>query len=110
MSLQVLPGFNAGTLAIGSAGQHADHRWKTLATAAVIRLSMGGEFTTDDVWAQLEPQGVTTHENRALGAVMKAMQKCGLIAPTDHFRCSARAINHNRPVRIWLAKATAWPC
>ena len=112
MTLQaVVPGHNAGTLAIGAVGQHADLRWKTLATAAVIRLSMQGGghagFTTDDVWAQLEPQGVTTHENRARGAVMKTRQACGLIAPAQEWRGSARAANHGRPVRVWRGQVAA---
>jgi len=109
MSLQhVLPGHNAGTLAIGAAGQHADVRWRTLATAAILRLAFqGGSFTTDDVWTVVEPFGVTTHDNRALGAVMKAMQRTGLIEATTTFLPSTRAVNHNRPVRVWRATQVA---
>ena len=109
MSLQpALPGHALTTLAIGAAGLHADHRWRTLVTAATIRLVLLAEaFTTDDVWDQLDSQGVTTHDNRALGAVMKAMQQCGLIEATTTFLPSSRTVNHHRPVRVWRATQVA---
>ena len=109
MTQAVLPGHRAATLAVGAAGAHMDHRWKTLATAAVLRLALSASagFTTDDVWAQLDPHAIVTHDNRALGAVMKAMQKCGLIEATTTFVPSARTVNHNRPVRVWRTKTVA---
>ena len=77
-------------------------------TAATIRLVLLAEaFTTDDVWDQLDSQGVTTHDTRALEAVMKAMQKCGLIEATTTFLPSSHTINHHRTVRVWRATQVA---
>jgi hypothetical protein len=43
----------------------------------------------------------TTHEPRALGAVMRQLARDGVIEPTDTYAPSGRSQNHNRPQRIW---------
>jgi len=62
-------------------------------------------FTTDDVWAVIHASGefVSFTDARAMGAVMKRMQKEGIIAPTDppRFQRSKRAVCHRNPKLVW---------
>lgn len=62
------------------------------------------DFTTDDIWQALSQASLPTpHEPRALGALMIAAQRSGLIAPTDRYRQSQRPQCHARPIRVWQA-------
>ena len=60
------------------------------------------EFTTDDVWPLLT---TSTHEPRALGAVMRKAAKAGGIKRTDRVRKSSRVACHQRPIAVW---ESAW--
>jgi len=57
-------------------------------------------FTTDEVWARLDPD-MRTHEPRAMGAMMRQAAKAGLITATDGYEQSTRPECHARPVRVW---------
>jgi hypothetical protein len=87
--------------AIAQVEANADRNWMVAAQAAVAVLAMThDEFTTDDMWAALrEVDG--THEPRAMGAVMRAAARRGLIVKTDRVVNSRRAECHARPVAIW---------
>ena len=62
------------------------------------------DFTTDDIWRELATAPLPTpHEPRALGALMVAAHRAGLIAPTDRYRQSKRPECHARPIRVWQA-------
>ncbi len=62
------------------------------------------DFTTDDIWCELERQSIATpHEPRAIGAVVVAVKRLGLIAPTNRYRPSNRPECHARPIRVWQA-------
>ncbi len=62
------------------------------------------DFTTDDIWQALATASLPTpHEPRALGALMLAAHRAGLIAPTDRYRQSKRPECHARPIRVWQA-------
>ena len=62
------------------------------------------DFTTDDIWCELERRNVMTpHEPRAIGAVVVAVKRLGLIAPTNRYRPSNRPECHARPIRVWQA-------
>lgn len=76
--------------AIARAEAHATEAWLAAAERIILAISAGGEFTTDQVWDGLAAAGVTTHEPRALGAVMRRMAKHGHIGPTGTYRQSAR--------------------
>ena len=90
--------------AIDRVGEHANPTWKAKALAVVARLSRNcGEFTTDDVWEALALIGESTHEPRALGAIMQAARKQGICFPTETYIPSARTACHARPVRVWRA-------
>lgn len=59
------------------------------------------EMTSDDVWRLLGQDDPTTHEPRALGAMLKKAAAEGWLEPTEVYRPSARATCHARPVRVW---------
>ena len=62
------------------------------------------DFTTDDIWRELATAPLPTpHEPRALGALMIAAHRAGLITPTDRYRQSKRPECHARPIRVWQA-------
>lgn len=95
--------FAARDEAIDRADAHADEAWKQHAEKVVAWTALAlREFTTDDVWDSLDP-AYSTHEPRALGAVMKRMAARGVIVPTDRYQTSKRSECHNRPVRVWRA-------
>ncbi len=59
------------------------------------------EVTINDIWPALEQQGVSTHENRAAGPVMRRCAKNGWIAKTDRTIRSVRSTRHKGDVRVW---------
>lgn len=80
----------------------ASEEWKAAAWDAVKSVSGRlAYFTTDDVWEALRESAVSTHENRAMGAVMTRARKAGLIFPTDEWRKSNRPECHSNPKRVW---------
>lgn len=91
----------AASAAITDADDHADTEWKAAARRAVRHVADANlYFTTDLIWPLLDGD-VTTHERRAMGAIMKWAHREGLIAPTDRFTASTRGVNHAQPLRVW---------
>lgn len=88
--------------AIARVEANADLGWANEARHAVKRCMLLGTFTTDDVWASMHER-YHTHERRALGAVMKRLQREGAIRPTGEWQASARPECHGRPIRVWRA-------
>ena len=87
--------------AIDRVDRNADPDWKEHALTVVEQLAMTrATFTTDDVWARLDP-AFATHEPRALGAVMRKAAALGLIRATSTYENSTRVECHGRPVRVW---------
>lgn len=105
---QIASDIGATTLALNSA--YAEERrarnahWWACATEAVERLVLRNRpFTADDVWYELRatrPEAQTT-DNRAMGSVMQAACRDGLIVPTPEFRASNRRSTHRNPKRVW---------
>jgi hypothetical protein len=89
--------------AIAQVEANADREWKTAALGAVRWLAANRvEFTSDDVWRLLPDQSAaTTHEPRALGAVMRKAARDGLVRKTDRVVNSTRVECHARPVAVW---------
>ena len=82
--------------------RNANAEWLQVAFLCVIDVArIMRTFTTDDVWQRVGLLGVTTHEPRAMGAVMRRAVREGLCVPTDRYEKSARPECHARPVRIW---------
>lgn len=104
MTVASLFGDEQPDAAIAEAEAHADERWFAQALAVVRVLAHRGEpFTTDDVWARLDRMGTSTHEPRAMGAVMRRAKTAGLCQPTDEYRPSVRPEHHRGPVRVWVS-------
>jgi hypothetical protein len=81
----------------------ADEGWLRAAKQAVWVLCLRGEsFTTDDVWEHLDALGVTTHEPRALGAVMRAAATAGFIRKSNQYVNTRRPAAHSRPIPQWF--------
>lgn len=90
--------------AIAQAGQHADDQWRDTAHTVVRELANAGvPFTTDHVWAVLDDLDATTHEPRALGAVIQQASRAGVIRPTGRWVKSTRGVNHAREIKEWSA-------
>lgn len=76
--------------------------WKEEAGAALHVISRRQRFiTSEDIITLLEKKGVTTGNNRAIGAVMRSAKRAGLIKPTGEFRVSKLARRHGGPIRVW---------
>ena len=88
--------------AMERAYEHANDRWKAAACGVVQHLAEScSTFTADDVWAHLDALGFTTHEHRAMGAVMRAAAVDGLIVKTDRVVPTTRPCANRRPVAVW---------
>lgn len=81
---------------------HADTAWKRAATRAVyLCAKQHPYFTTDDVW-DLIPDNVTTHEPRALGAVMRKAVGAGWIRAADKAPIKSKRVSrHAGPMSVW---------
>jgi hypothetical protein len=85
------------------ARRHCDPIWRRYADEAVIKAARHlTSLTTDDV-VRLIPDNIRTHENRALGPVMQAAAKDGVIEKDrkPNVNCATRKNNHSRPLQVW---------
>jgi hypothetical protein len=57
------------------------------------------EFTTDDVWSEIERPAVA--DSRTIGVVMRLAQKESICEPTDSVRPSRFKSHGGRPLRVW---------
>jgi hypothetical protein len=87
---------------IEAAYQYANVDWKKVASDAVRKCALEmPEFTTDDVWIIIRKTGITTQTNAALGAIMLAAQRSGMIKHTGNYVASKNFTNHKRAVSLW---------
>lgn len=90
--------------AVKRASQHANPFWK-LEMMKVIRqvCVQNADFTADAIM-ELYAQDTTrpqTHNDRALGGLMKTAANRGYCVPTGAFRNSCRVSCHRRPLAVW---------
>ncbi len=74
--------------------------WMKAAKWAVLEVAMQlPELTSDDVWESglMECPG----SNRALGPVMAAAARRGILIDTGKFQPTRKADSHAQPIRIW---------
>ena len=85
---------------------NAGKKWFSYAFLITCALAMKWKhFSTDDIWGVLEDVcSEATHDNRAMGAVMRKAQAEGWIEPTDRVVKSNRPVCHSRPIRVWRSK------
>jgi hypothetical protein len=94
--------FDITRVSIDAAEDHADPQWYRSAFVTVKSLGLlGAEFTTDDVWAYLVS---TTHEPRAMGAVMRQAVRDGFIESTGRYIKSKRPECHMRPILVYRGR------
>lgn len=87
--------------AMDAAEAAADEGWLRAARGELKALIEAGEpWTTDHIWYRLEQLGVTTHEPRALGALIRQAAKAGLIVRRG-YTPTTRPEAHARPIPIW---------
>lgn len=87
--------------AIRRVSAHAEPDWKSLAVEIGYELAgRRSTFTSEDI-SDLIPPHVTTHEPRAMGAVMTRLRRAKVIAPTDEFVMARSRVGHGRPSRVW---------
>ncbi len=101
------PGAKARDDAIDRVETNADPNFKYLAYKAGCDLASRGQpFTSADIrdYLQRRHPKVKTHDDRALGPVMRRLQGHGVIEPTGQYVPQPRARNHCRPLREWRAR------
>ena len=92
--------------AIKQADENADEQWRADAThALLLTCHEQPQFTVDDVWITLarEYPEAKTHENRAMGAVMRRGRKMSWTKGTGQYIKSARSGCHMNPRQIWAS-------
>lgn len=86
---------------IARVDEHAGGDFQELALLSVRAVAFARPMlTSDDVWVHLG-RSATTHDNRAMGPVMRRAQALGVIEPTERFVLTAQARRHRAPVRVW---------
>ena len=85
-------------------GEHGKHlNWLAEMDRIVRRVARERpEFTTNAVWDLHDKIGkYSTHNNSALGPLMQALAKEGVIRFTGRFIPSMRASQHKRHLKVW---------
>tara|TARA_R100000808_G_scaffold1155_1_gene5430 strand:+ start:3616 stop:3963 length:348 start_codon:yes stop_codon:yes gene_type:complete len=89
---------------IKQAEQNAGSEWAKIALDALVRTALEKqEFIVEEVWKNI-PNDFTTHENRAIGAVITRGKKEGIIEPTGRYKKSSIRQHHSTPRQIWRSK------
>ena len=82
--------------------KNADTEWKQAAEQAIYHYARHNhELTVNDMWAGIESLGLTTHETRGAGPVMRRCAKRGWIEKTDRVSKTTRASRNCGDVAIW---------
>lgn len=78
--------------------------WKTRFAEAVQEMAdRGWSFTSEDVLACVGlPREATMNANNAVGAMMNAMAKRGIIQKTPQRRQARRSTSHGRELAVWV--------
>lgn len=86
--------------AIARAEAHADPDWYTAALDAARQVARTRRrFTSEDIRTAIG--GLSTHEPRALGCIMRALKRENLAIPLNIYEPTARVEAHARPLRVW---------
>ena len=88
--------------AIKQVDKNANTEWKDIAYSKGYELAkVKHYFTSEDVWEGLSDSDSSTHEPRAMGPVMRRLQRDGFIVATSQFTVSTSPLGHGRPSRVW---------
>ena len=85
------------------ARRHANPIWAAWFAEAIVEVARKKPFfTTDDVEVlRIHRQGPRTHENRAIGPLMREACQAEVCLPTLDWVESRQRVNHRRPMRVW---------
>lgn len=84
---------------------NSDPLWRDAVVARLHEILASKEFfTSDDILEPVEARGIFTKTNSALGAILTAAKRSGLIEPTEMFQQSRRSSRHRAPLRVWRVK------
>lgn len=101
LTFEIESGEKARDNAIDQVTAHASKEFIKAGREAIKECAQSlHHFTSDDVWLRM-PEGVQTHEPRAMAAIFKYAQKQHWIAPTSEYRASVRPEAHRGPKRVW---------
>jgi hypothetical protein len=90
--------------AINRVEENADSEWKAAAYETGFRLAVAHEtLTSNDIFDAM-PRTVRTHDPRAMGPVLLALKRDGILEATDRFTTSTSLVAHGRPTRIWQSR------
>lgn len=88
--------------AVDRVDRNANIEWKIKAYEVGKRIARDNRILiSEEIWDALAVEGVTTHEPRAMGPVMKRLQADKIIEPTGDFMISPSPLGHGRPSRVW---------
>ena len=89
--------------ALARVEEAANPDWLLTAIEAGRRVALlQEELTTDDIWTQLDlSPSIGTKEPRAMGAVMRKLQRSGVVENTMRQKISGREECHRRPLTVW---------
>lgn len=93
--------------AIKQVAENMDIQWQKLAWETLKLIAENHpEFTTDDLWAVLDRYpDITTHEPRAMGAIMRKAVKHRWVVTTGRYVKTKRPIAHQKPIAVWKSLA-----
>ena len=84
----------------------ADPEWRNQALKCLEAVAQRtAEFTVDSVRAEVVATGLITHDNRAMGGIIKTGVATGWIEPTG--RTIPSLVGHKTPMQIWKSKIYA---
>ncbi len=88
----------AANAAIAGGERNASPDWRRRAVEIIAAMDPGREFMAEDVTTRLASEGVTTHDPRAMGAVMRDAQRRGL---AERIGWAPAASSHGSPKVLW---------
>jgi len=87
--------------AINRVEEHADPCWKKKVIDIIQDICTRKQFfSADDIAERMEQEEETTHDNSALGAMIKKVEKMGLCVPNGYMR-SKRKGRHAGVLILW---------
>lgn len=110
--LDLLKGLDYKEQGMTAAIEHAEADWKSRFASTVARLaSYGVPFTSEDV---LEVVGLPTgsigvNRNNAVGAMMNAAARAGVIRKTGRRLHSKRTVSHGAELTEWIGRRGGRP-
>lgn len=86
---------------IDQAYESANLKWREEAEKRLYYLAKRRKFiTSDDILNYLDAKGVKTRNNSALGAIMQAAARSGVLVQAGYCE-SRRKSRHKAPIRLW---------